>query len=552
MKTVRKRTVLLLLALVLCIPMMSVRADATDMANAMVDGGMSHSVALSSNGTVYVWGSNAQMQLALSNTSVEQKEPAQVSGLSNVVAVAAGYDFSVALSFDGTVYTWGGGIQSSPTAVSGLNNIVSVAAGQSGILALDRSGNVWQWSLGGVPAQVQGLSNIAAIDAGSSHYLALTFYGDVYAWGGNWNGQLGTGSTADSTAPTKVNLHNIIDIAAGQAHSLAVAFDGTVYAWGLNSYGQLGNGTTTDSNVPVQVKSISKAVQVSAGIDSSMARTKDGRLYTWGYGEYGQLGRSNAPFYQDTPQAITGLSNQPVFIACGAHHNFCITQNGSLYAWGRNRNYQLGIQQNSNVETPRTVNSVKTLVGESYETTGLNSASSWALTELETLYAKNLISPIIWHDFQGNITRAEFVHMLVGIYEQVKNTAAPTKSTNFTDISENLFKEDIVKAYNLGIVNGTSDTTFSPDDFLTREQAAKMLGDFLVKMRNITIPQTVASMTYYADAASISPWAVPYVAYAYNENIMQGTGNAFNPRGNLTREQGLLIVGRVIEKYRWG
>lgn len=77
-----------------------------------------------------------------------------------------------------------------------------------------------------------------------------------------------------------------------------------------------------------------------------------------------------------------------------------------------------------------------------------------------------------------------------------------------------------------------------------------MLCIFLAKMRGITIPQRVTSMTYYTDAASIADWAAPYVAYTYNENIMQGSGTAFMPNSHLSREQGLLIVGRVIEKYQ--
>ena len=550
MKTVQKRVVLVLLASVLCLSMISVRADATDMTSTMVDGGISHSIALFSDGTVYVWGSNTQMQLASKDTSKEQKTPQQVKGLSNVVAVAAGYDFSVALRYDGTVYTWGGSIQSSPTEVSGLRSIVAIAAGQSGILALDRNGNVWQWRLGSAPAQVQGLSNIAAIDAGGSHYLALTFYGDVYAWGGNWNGQLGIGNTTDSTVPQKVNLYNIVDIAAGQAHSLAVAFDGTVYAWGLNSYGQLGDGTTTNSNVPIQVQTIKEAAQVSAGNDTSMARTKDGMLYTWGYGEYGQLGRSNAPFYQNTPQTVSKLTNQPAFIACGVYHNFFIAQNDSLYAWGRNRNYQLGIQQNSNVETPRVVNNAKTFVGEPYKINALNSASSWALAGLETLYSKDLIPPIIWQNFKGAITRAEYVHMIVTLYEQIKNITISTRATKFEDISGHLFEEDIVKAYNLGVVSGTTATTFSPNNLLTRQEAATLFCRFLTKMYGITIPQRVASMTYYTDADSIADWAAPYVAYAYKEGIMQGNGTAFNPKAYLSREQGLLLVEKMLEKYQ--
>lgn len=549
MKIVRKRMVLLLLAVVLCFPMMSVWADATNTTSTTVDGGMSHSIALFSDGTVYVWGSNAQMQLASKDTTMEQKTPRKVEGLNNVVAVAAGYDFSVVLRFDGTVYTWGGSIQSGPTEVSGLNNIVAITAGQSGILALDRSGNVWQWGLGGTPARVQGLSNIAAIDAGGGHYLALTFYGDVYAWGSNLNGQLGIGNTTDSAVPQKVDLYNIVDIAAGHAHSLAVAFDGTVYAWGLNSYGQLGDGTTTNSAVPVQVKTIKKAVQVSAGNDTSMARTKDGRLYAWGYGEYGQLGQSNAPFYQNTPQTVSNLPNQPAFIACGVYHNFCITQNGSLYAWGRNRNYQLGIQQNSNVEAPKAVNNARTLVGESYQTDVLNSASSWALAGLETLYDKDLVSPIIWQNIQGNITRAEYVHMMVTLYERIKNTTVSTRATKFTDISGHLFEEDIAKAYSLGIISSAA--TFSPNNPMTRQEVATLLCNFLTKMRNISVPKRVTSMTYYSDAASIADWAAPYVAYVHDEHIMQGNGTSFNPTSYLSREQALLLVAKMIEKYQW-
>lgn len=553
MRTVRKRMVIFLLVAALCLPIMSVRADATDMTNVMVDGGMYHSIALASDGTVYTWGSNQQMQLGFDDdTSVEQKTPKKVTGLSNMVAVAAGYYFSAALSYNGTVYTWGGGNQSSPTVVSGLQSIVAIDAGQSGILALDRNGNVWQWNLGDTPTQVQGLNNIAVISAGGSHYLALTFYGDVYAWGGNWFGQLGIGSTTDSTTPQKVDLHNITDIAAGQNHSLAVAFDGTVYAWGQNSYGELGDGTTTDSDIPVPVKTIKNAVQVSAGNETSMTRTKDDKLYTWGYGEYGQLGSSNASNSQDTPQTISNLSNPPVFIACGVYHNFYISENGSLYVWGRNNQYQLGLQQNSNVDTPKVVTGVKTITEEFYETNALNSASSWALAELETFYDKDLISPIIWQNFQGNITRAEFAHMLVTVYERVKNTTASTKATKFKDIEGHLFETDIIKAYNLGFTNGTSTTTFSPNNSLTRQEAVKMLCTFLTKMRSITIPQRVTSMTYYSDVASIQDWAAPYVAYAYNENIMKGSGTQFLPNSQLSREQALLIVGRVIEKYQWG
>ncbi len=550
-----KKRIAAILTAVLClsvVPVPCAQAANINTISNVADGGMSHTIVLKSDGTVWGWGSNQQMQLGTSQTTDETSTPQEIEGLGNIVAVAAGYDFSAALRFDGTVYTWGGGTQSQPTAVPGLTGIVSISAGQTDLLALDYKGNVWQWTLGGTPAQVPGLSQIAVIDAGGSHYLALTLSGDVYAWGGNWDGQLGLGDTEDRTTPQKLNLRNIIDISAGQSHSVAAAYDGAVYAWGSNTYGQLGNGTTMDSPEPVKVSSISKATQVSAGNDVSLARTEDGKLYAWGYGEYGQLGTSGAKLTQSSPKAISGLPGKATFLASGVYHNMCVTENGVLYTWGRNRNYQLGNQKNSNAEVPqRAFDGVVT--AENYEVDVLAGASSWAVAELEALHAKDLITPMLWSNYQNDITRAEFAHILVTLYEKVKGSSTSARgSIQFKDISGHLFESDIIKAYRLGLTNGTSDTTFSPDNPLTRQEAATLLCTFLAQIRNISIPERVTSMAYYEDAGSIADWAVPYVAYAYQENILQGSGDNFNPLNRLSREQALLIVARVVNLYNWG
>ena len=78
--------------------------------------------------------------------------------------------------------------------------------------------------------------------------------GTVWAWGSNSNGQLGNGTTTDSSIPVQVSgLSSIIGIAAGNNYSVSMSTDGTVFAWGQNSAGQLGDGTTTDSLLPVTV-----------------------------------------------------------------------------------------------------------------------------------------------------------------------------------------------------------------------------------------------------------------------------------------------------------
>jgi alpha-tubulin suppressor-like RCC1 family protein len=64
-------------------------------------------LALRSDGTVWAWGSNEDGQLG-DGTTTNRSTPVQVSGLSNVTAVAAGASHSLALRGDGTVWAWGG------------------------------------------------------------------------------------------------------------------------------------------------------------------------------------------------------------------------------------------------------------------------------------------------------------------------------------------------------------------------------------------------------------------------------------------------------------
>jgi alpha-tubulin suppressor-like RCC1 family protein len=99
------------------------------------------------------------------------------------------------------------------------------------------------------------------------------------AWGGNHFGELGNGTTTDSSTPVQVTdpndpsgyLSGVQAIAAGSFHSLALKNDGTVWAWGGNFAGQLGNGTYTDSSTPVQVGNLDGVKTIAAGLSHSLA-----------------------------------------------------------------------------------------------------------------------------------------------------------------------------------------------------------------------------------------------------------------------------------------
>ncbi|MBY9079158.1 regulator, partial [Paenibacillus sp. CGMCC 1.18879] len=72
--------------------------------------------------------------------------------------------------------------------VSGLSGIVAIAAGSGQNLALKSDGTVWAWSNGVTSAQVSGLSGITSIAMGSGHNLALKSDGTVWSWGTNSSG----------------------------------------------------------------------------------------------------------------------------------------------------------------------------------------------------------------------------------------------------------------------------------------------------------------------------------------------------------------------------
>jgi hypothetical protein len=103
---------------------------------------------------------------------------------------------------------------------------------------------------------------ISQVAAGYDYSLALTTDGSLYAWGTNGNGQLGNGTTTNSSVPVPVDTtgalagKTITQIAVGIYYSFALTSDGSLYSWGYNGDGQLGNGTTTNSSVPVEVSAL--------------------------------------------------------------------------------------------------------------------------------------------------------------------------------------------------------------------------------------------------------------------------------------------------------
>ena len=192
-------------------------------------------------------------------------------------------------------------------------------------------------------------------------------------------------------------------------------------------------------------------------------------------------------------------------------------------------------------------------------------ASEWAVAELERAEELGLIPDCLeGEDLTQDITRAEFAAVAVKVYEALSGTAAiPIVNNPFTDTSD----VEVLKAYNIGAVNGTSATTYDPDALLNREQAATMLtrvfkkitlaGWTLATDSQFTLPYTKPAA--FADDKDISDWAKDSVYFMAANGIINGVGgNKFAPKNvtteeqatgyaNATREQALLIAVRMVE-----
>ncbi|MBF0230096.1 MAG: hypothetical protein HQK63_11020 [Desulfamplus sp.] len=129
---------------------------------------------------------------------------------------------------------------------------------------------------------------ILKMTAGAAYSVVLKKDGTVVSWGLNDYGQLGDGTTTNSSKPVKVKgLTNVIDVDASYRHTLALKNDGTVWAWGNNVAGKLGNGSTTDSSTPVKVVGLANVVAIAAGYEHSVVLKGDGTLWAWGLNNYG-------------------------------------------------------------------------------------------------------------------------------------------------------------------------------------------------------------------------------------------------------------------------
>ena len=182
------------------------------------------------DGTVYGTGENSSYQLG-DGSSTDRSRLVQMSGISTAIAAAAGERHSILLLSGGTLKgvgfnaygNLGDGSTTSPrtsvVSVSTVSNITAIASGWDHVVARESDGTIWSWGRNDVgqignddapdsatsPVELTSISSIAKVGAGASHSLAVTTDGVVFSWGDNDNYHLGDGTNVDRHVPTPIS-----------------------------------------------------------------------------------------------------------------------------------------------------------------------------------------------------------------------------------------------------------------------------------------------------------------------------------------------------------
>lgn len=334
--------------------------------------GVWHSCAILDTGT-YCWGNNQTGELG-DGTTTNSSAVVQVTGGAleghTATAIAAGHGHTCAIVDSEFVACWGLQIY----GMMGKNPALNCA---------EPDGPCAPAQYAAAPRRVTGgaldESKPTAITAGTEFNCALLDNGKVTCWGYNSTGQLGNGvvdpqsdtysDTPEIVGGGAMNGHTATAVSAGAGHVCAIRDDGQVVCWGYNGTGQLGDGTTTDSSVPVLVSGGAitgrTAVAIATGFNHTCAILDDGGVACWGFNFAGQLGNGwscdcpndevTMSMHSSTPVRVIGdaiVGHRAIRISAGLEFTCASLSNGTLVCWGYNAYGQLGDGTTANSSVP--------------------------------------------------------------------------------------------------------------------------------------------------------------------------------------------------------
>lgn len=342
-----------------------------------ISAGSSYTCAVDSDGKAYCWGSNGTRQLGDgSNTQRNSPVAVDVSGVLagkviskiSVGVINGGHTCAVASD---AAYCWGSNAFSQVGAPVGHPASAPTAVTASGVLAG---------------------KTVTDIVAGTDLSCAVASSG-VYCWGRNNFGQLGDGSTTTRSTPVAVSTAGVlaaksmVKVSSAGYSSCALDSSGVSYCWGSNGEGELGVGSTVNSSVPVTVSAagvLSGRVLTSIVSGSGFTCASDSEVYCWGGNSKGQLGINTTVVTSPSASVSSFFVGKKVTSLAGGSDTVCAVASGEVYCWGDGGNGELGVGSSASSVSPVLVTGA--LVGKSVLSVSVSSRHACAVTTENLVY----------------------------------------------------------------------------------------------------------------------------------------------------------------------
>ncbi|WP_366923902.1 S-layer homology domain-containing protein [Metallumcola ferriviriculae] len=452
-----------------------------------------HRLVLLEDGSLWAWGDNYASKLG-DNTTKDSANPIKV--MDEVKSIEVNRNNSLALKYDGTLYSWGEietlSEYASKPPQKKADNVVAFDSMWDGIIYVSEDGEIY-----------------SSVHAGEANPKVEK---DLYNGDNIW--VVPTNNTGQPyVLPTNVTklLGNRL---TGLHYTYALTSDGTFY--GANAVSDKFDSEQQPIKIMDDVKDIS-------GMNPYIVKS-DGTLFRYEYGD------PNKPILSNIHKIDT---------AWESGLKLALDNDGNVYAWGGNTYGQVGNGTQSFYAEPVQLRNGIMVPKDEY------SPSPWAVGEIEKGKQYNLVTEKVLSSYQRDITREEFCEIVVKLYEALAGkTVAESLDSNFSDTNN----QEILKANSLGIVKGISETEFAPYAIITREQIAVMFYRTL-----IALDPSLAKEKWevnFADKSEISSWALDAIGFMNANGILGGMGNnKVIPKGNATREQAIALIVRIFEKF---
>jgi len=339
------------------------------------------------DGSLWAWGRNQMGQLG-NGTLDDSQVPIRIGADTNWVKVSAGATHTVGLRSDGSLWAWGS------------NNWGQLGDGTGGIIDWGNNRLVPTYSL--VPIRIDMRTDWAYVSAGRYQTMAIREDGSLWAWGRNDMGSLGDGATttfgAIRTRPVRIGTAtNWASVSTCGSGTMAIRTDGTLWAWGESHFLGFDSSVMGVLNRPRQIGIARNWAAVStrgsSGFRHTVAIRTDGSLWAWGNNREGQLGDDTVGYRSLVPIRI-GTDTDWQHVSAGGTYTMAIRTDGSLWAWGLNSAIRLGGATLWHINSP-------TRIGTATDWTFvLGGGTTLGVRDNRSLWAWG--SEFGWNDFVGD------------------------------------------------------------------------------------------------------------------------------------------------------